>query len=56
MEYLIIFILIIVAFFFGFKLYLVKKQLKNIVKQMEEEREGFVSVELVDKDLEAAVV
>ena len=56
MEYFIILILSIVAFFFGFKLYLVKKQLKNIGKQMEEEQERFVSMDLVDKDLEKVVV
>ena len=56
MEYLIIFILIIIVFFLGFKLYFVKRQMKNIAKQMEEQKERFVSIDLIDKDLEAAVV
>ena len=56
MEYLIIFILIIIVFFLGFKLYFVKRQMKNIAKQMEEQKERFVSIDLIDKDLEAVVV
>ena len=36
MEYLIIFILIIIVFFLGFKLYFVKRQMKNIAKQLHE--------------------
>lgn len=56
MEYVIIFILIIIVFFLGFKLYFVKRQMKNIAKQMEEQKERFVSLDLIDKDLEAVVV
>lgn len=56
MSYLIMFILIIVVSFLCLKLYLVKKQLKKIAKQMEEQRESTVSVDFVDKDLEAVAI
>lgn len=56
MSYLIIFILIIVVSFLCLKLYLVKQQLKKIAKQMEEQSESTVSIDLVDKDLEAVTI
>lgn len=52
----IILILIIVVFFLSVKLYLVKRQLRKIAAQMQEQDETTVSVEFVDKDLEAVVL
>ena len=53
MTYIIItFILIIVVSFLSVKLCLVKRQLRKMVEQMQEQDETTVSVEFVDKDLE----
>ena len=52
----IIFILIIVVSFLSVKLYLVKRQLRKMVEQMQEQDETTVSVEFVDKDLEAVAL
>jgi len=48
----IIFILIIVVSFLSVKLCLVKRQLRKMAEQMQEQDETTVSVEFVDKDLE----
>ena len=47
--------LILTVIFLGWKLALVKGQMKNLAKQMREQKESFVSVEFVDKDLEVLV-
>lgn len=52
----IIFILIIVVSFLSVKLCLVKRQLRKMVEQMQEQDETTVSVEFVDKDLEAVAL
>ena len=56
MDIIIIIILIIVVSFLAFRLYLVKQQLKRVAGQMKEQRENFISVDFVDKDLEAVVI
>lgn len=56
MIYFIILILIIVVFFLGAKLCLIKMQLRKISYQMQEQEEGFISVDFVDKDLEIVVL
>lgn len=56
MSYIIIFILVIVVSFLLLKQYLLKQQLKNIAKQMEEQSESLVSIEFVDKDLEKVTI
>lgn len=56
MSYIVILILVIVVSFLLLKLYLIKQQLKNIAKQMEEQKESLVSVEFVDQDLEAVTI
>lgn len=56
MSYLIIFILVIVVSFLLLKQYLLKQQLKNIAKQLEEQSESSVSIDFVDKDLEAVTI
>lgn len=54
MTYMIIIvILIIVVSFLIIKLCLVKQQLRKMAEQMERQDEGFVSVDFVDKELEA---
>ena len=52
----IILILIIVVSFLSVKLYLIKKQLRNIAEQMQEQDERAVSLDFVDKDLEAVAL
>lgn len=52
----IIFILIIVVSFLSVKLCLVKRQLRKMTEQMQEQNEGLVSVDFVDKDLEAVAL
>ncbi len=52
----IIFILIIVVSFLSVKLCLVKRQLRKMAEQMQEQDEATVSVEFVDKDLEAVAL
>ena len=52
----IIFILIIVVSFLSVKLCLVKRQLRKMAEQMQEQDETTVSVEFVDKDLEELVL
>ena len=52
----IIFILIIVVSFLSVKLCLVKRQLRKMAEQMQEQDETTVSVEFVDKDLEAVAL
>lgn len=52
----IIFILIIVVSFLSVKLCLVKRQLRKMVEQMQDQDETTVSVEFVDKDLEAVAL
>ena len=47
--------LILTVIFLGWKLALVKGQMKKLAKQMREQKESFVSVEFVDKDLEMLV-
>ena len=56
MSYFIIFILVIVVSFLLLKQYLLKQQLKNIAKQMEEQSESLVSIDFVDKDLETVTI
>ena len=52
----IILILIIVVSFLSVKLYLVKRQLRKMAEQMQEQDEATVSVEFVDKDLETVAL
>ena len=53
MKYMIIIVLLImVVSFLCLKLYLVKHQMRKIVKQLEEQGENFISVDFVDRDLE----
>lgn len=52
----IILILIIAVSFLSAKLYLVKRQLKKMTEQMQEQDEGFLSVDFVDKDLETVAL
>lgn len=52
----IIFILIIVVSFLSVKLCLVKRQLRKMAEQMQEQNEGLVSVDFVDKDLETVAL
>ena len=53
MKYMIIIVLLImVVSFLSLKLYLVKHQMRKIVKQLEEQGENFISVDFVDRDLE----
>ena len=47
--------LVLAVIFLGWKLALVKGQMKKLTKQMREQRESFLSVELIDKDLEMLV-
>ena len=47
--------LVSAVIFLGCKLALVKGQMKKLAKQLREQREGFLSVEFVDKDLEILV-
>ena len=47
--------LVLAVIFLGWKLALVKRQMKKLTKQMREQRESFLSVELIDKDLEMLV-
>ena len=56
MIYLVIIILSIAVFFLSVKICLMKRQLKRIIEQMQEQDEGFVSVDFVDKDLETLVL
>lgn len=49
---IIITLLFIVASFLAFKLFFIKQQLKDMTKQLQEQDEGMVSVEFVDKNLE----
>ena len=52
----IILILIIVVSFLSVKLYLVKRQLRKMAEQMQEQDETTVSVEFIDKDLETVAL
>ena len=52
----IIFILIIVVSFLSVKLCLVKRQLRKMAEQMQEQDETTVSVEFIDKDLETVAL
>lgn len=53
MTYMIIILILIIAvFFLSVKFCLVKRQLRKMVEQMQEQNEGLVSVDFVDKDLE----
>lgn len=57
MTYMIIILILIIAVsFLSVKLCLVKRQLRNIADQMQEQEEGLVSVDFVDKDLEAVAL
>lgn len=57
MTYIIIIVLlIIVVSFLVLKLCLMKQQLKKIVYQMEAQKEGSISVDFVDRDLEAVAL
>ena len=56
MSYIIILILVIVVSFLILRLYLVKHQLREIVGQMEELGENFISVDFVDRDLETVAL
>lgn len=57
MAYMIIVLLLIAAVLFSAaKLRLVKRQLKEIKKQMEEQAEVFISVDFVDRDVEAVAL
>lgn len=47
--------LVLAVIFLGWKLVLVKGQMKKIIEQLREQRESFLSVEFVDKDLEILV-
>ena len=47
--------LVSAVIFLGCKLALVKGQMKKLTKQLKEQREGFLSIEFVDKDLEILV-
>ena len=47
--------LVLAVIFLGWKLALVTRQMKKLTKQMREQRESFLSVELIDKDLEMLV-
>lgn len=49
-------ILIIVVSFLSLKLYLVKRQLREVSRQLKEVGEHFVSIDFVDKDLEELVL
>lgn len=53
---IIILILIIVVSFLSVKLCLVKRQLRKMAEQMQEQEVGLVSVDFVDKDLEAVAL
>ena len=55
MSSIIILILIIVVSFLFLRLYLMKQQLRKILKQMEELGENYISVDFVDSDLESIV-
>ncbi|MDE5772140.1 MAG: HAMP domain-containing histidine kinase [Ruminococcus sp.] len=55
MEYLIIFILSAAFIFFAVRYYLLKKQLKSVFKQLNEEQIRLVTIELVDHDIENIV-
>ncbi len=52
----IIIVLLIAAFFSFLKLWLIKRQLKGMKKQMERQGEGFISVDFVDRDVEAVAL
>lgn len=57
MKYIIIIVLLImVVSFLSLKLYLVKHQMRKIVKQLEEQGENFISVDFVDRDLETVAL
>ena len=57
MKYMIIIVLLIMVVSFLFlKLYLVKHQMRKIVKQLEEQEENFISVDFVDRDLETVAL
>lgn len=55
-DMMIIVILIMVVSFLILKLYLVKHQMRKIVKQLEEPGENFISVDFVDRDLETVAL
>ena len=48
---LIVALLIIAVFFLSLKLFLMKQQIRKITKQMEEQEEGLISVDFVDREL-----
>ena len=52
---IILILIVIVSFLLG-KLYLLKRQLKNMAAQLQEPGDGFIGVDFVDKDLEAAAL
>jgi len=57
MTYMIIILMLIIAVsFLSVKLCLVKRQLRKMAEQMQEQNEGLVSVDFVDKDLEAVAL
>lgn len=57
MAYMIIILLLIAAAsFFAVKFRLVKRQLKEMQRQMEAQAEGFLSVDFVDRDVEAVAL
>lgn len=57
MAYIIIILLLIAAVSFtAVKLWLIKRQLKEMKGQMEAQAEGFVSVDFVDRDVEAVAM
>lgn len=56
MVYIIIIIFSIAVSYSILKLYLVKRQLRKIVEQMEEPGENFISVDFADRDLESAAL
>lgn len=57
MTYMIIILILIIAVsFLSVKLCLVKRQLRKMVEQMQEQNEGLVSVDFVDEDLEAVAL
>lgn len=56
MEYGIIFILSAAVIFFAAKYFTIKKQMKRISKQLNDYENSFVSIELIDDDLEYLVM
>ena len=56
MEYIIILILFAAVIFFAGKYFKLKKQMKSIARQLSAEGTRLVTLEFIDKDLEAVVL